>query len=116
MLSPLLHLNREEILTFTHTSSIDEAAQTLYKRTQNTIIITDGPEGSYYYDPQGLHHIPAVSTHVIDTIGAGDAHIGAIIASLKLGHDYKESLLIANKIAAKVVATKGSLLSSDSML
>ncbi|BES64937.1 carbohydrate kinase family protein [Gottschalkiaceae bacterium SANA] len=110
LLSPVVHLNREEIMTYTKKETLEQAATALYARSHNTVIITDGDNGSFVFDDQEMHHIPVQPTKVVDTIGAGDSHIGAIIACRKLGYSYVESLSIANKISAKVVATKGSTL------
>lgn len=109
-LSPIIHLNRDEIMTFTHKETLEQAARALFSRTNNTIIITDGENGSYFYDNNGLHHAPGHPTKVVNTIGAGDSHIGAIMACKKLGYSYLKSLQIANRISAKVVAAKGSIL------
>ncbi len=110
-LSPILHLNRDEILSFTGTPDIAEGAAALNKRTGNLIVITDGADGAYAYDAQDLIHAPAVATETVDTIGAGDSHIGAFMAARKLGYSLFQSLQIANQISAKVVATQGALLS-----
>lgn len=112
-LSPIVHLNRDEIISFTKQETLEQAASTLYAKTNTTIIITDGDNGSYYFDAQGLHHIPGQPANVVNTIGAGDAHVGAIMACRKSGHSYAESLQIANQISAKVVATKGSHLPAE---
>lgn len=112
-LSPIVHLNMDEILTFTKTITLELAAKTLYSLTSNLIIITDGENGSYVYDGEHLQHAIGMKAHVVDTIGAGDSHIGAFMASRKLGYSYIESLEMANQVSAKVVEIKGGLLSSD---
>jgi sugar/nucleoside kinase (ribokinase family) len=109
-LSPIIHLNRDEIMTFTHKETLEQAACALFSKTNNTIIITDGDQGSYCYDGLQLLHAPGHPTTVINTIGAGDSHIGAIMACKKLGYSYLKSLQIANQVSAKVVASKGSII------
>ena len=109
-LSPLIHLNKEEILSFSGADTLKEAAENLFAQTQNHLIVTDGEQGSYYYDGIKLNYVPGIAAHVTDTIGAGDSHFGAFIASRKLGYSYMESLTIANQLAAKVVEIKGSIL------
>lgn len=110
-LSPVIHLNRDEICSYTSKTILEDAADVLHAKTNNTIIVTDGENGSYYYDETGLHHVSGYPTQVVNTIGAGDAHVGAVIACRKLGYSYTKSLNIANQISAKVVATKESHLS-----
>ena len=110
-LAPILHLNRDEALDYRASTSIEEAAKGLYALTKKELIITYGSKGSYFYDGVTLTLVPSAKAKVVDTIGAGDAHIGAIIAGRQLGYDYLESLAIANKIYAAVVGTKGATLS-----
>ena len=61
----------------------------------------------------GMHHVPGVPAKAIDTNGAGDSHIGAVIACLQMGHSLEESIAIANRVSAKVVETKGAILSKE---
>ena len=103
----------DEILTFTKTTTLEQAVKILYSLTNNLIIITDGEHGSSLYDGEHLQHAKSIKADVVDTIGAGDSHIGAFMASRKLGYSYIKSLEIANQVSAKVVGLKGSLLSSD---
>ena len=109
-LSPILHLNRQEILSFTNTDSIEEGSARLYQKSHNLIVVTDGQNGSYAYDGKDLIHVPAVLTTTVDTIGAGDSHIGAFMAARKLGYTTSQCLQIANQISSEVVATQGALL------
>lgn len=112
-LHPVTHLNGEELLEYTETDAIESGARELFGKTGNTIVITDGAKGSYYYDGVALHHERAVPTKVVDTIGAGDAHMGAVIACRKRGIPFVETLRYANAVAAAVVATRGASLSPE---
>ncbi|QAA32202.1 carbohydrate kinase family protein [Clostridium manihotivorum] len=112
-LSPIIHLNMDEILTFTKAVTLEQAVKILYSLTNNLIIITDGEKGSYIYDGEHLQHSMGIKADVVDTIGAGDSHIGAFMACRMLGYSYIKSLAIANQVSAKVVGIKGSLLTSD---
>ncbi len=112
-LSPVLHMNRNEILSYTDTVSIEEGCAALYGKSGSLIVVTDGKNGSWAYDGGQLIHAPAVPADTIDTIGAGDSHVGAFMAAVKLGYDTARSLQIANQISAQVVATPGALLSAE---
>ncbi|MDC7240357.1 MAG: PfkB family carbohydrate kinase [Spirochaetales bacterium] len=112
-LSPILHMNRNELLAYTGSSSIEEGTALLYQKSRNLIVVTDGDKGSYAYDGVELVYSPAVSAETVDTIGAGDSHVGAFIAARKLGHTTGQSLQIANQISAKVVASRGALLPEE---
>lgn len=108
-LSPVLHLNEGESLAFTGEETVEKAAESLYRRTQNAVIVTLGAGGAYCFDGQG-HFAPPVPTLVGDTIGAGDSHIGAVIAARRKGLSFAEGLMAANFISSAVVAQTGGLL------
>lgn len=113
-LHPILHLNEDEVCRYTQKETIEEAAPALYAMTGNTVIITNGGNGAFYYDEDGLHHVPGVAcTNVVDTIGAGDSHCGATIACLSKGMSMDEAIAKANIAAAAVVGTKGAQLSDE---
>ena len=50
---------------------------------------------------------------VVDTIGAGDSHIGSVIAMRTMGHSFLEAISTANRIAAKVVSVKGPIITTE---
>ena len=110
-LSPAVHLNEDEVCRFTGCESIEKAASALYQKTGSTVIVTNGENGAYYYDAEGLHHVPGVRAEKIaDTIGAGDGHCGAVLAGLAAGRGLQEAVGAANAAAALVVQTKGATL------
>ena len=110
-LHPILHLNKEEACAFAGADSIWRSARILFEKTGNTVIITLSKDGCYYFDGREEAIIPAVPAVQIDTIGAGDSHIGAIMASLYNGCTLKDAIRIANRISARVVSVPGALLS-----
>jgi len=94
----------------THKETLVQTACALYTKTNNVIIITDGNQGSHCYDGKKLHHAPGHPTTIVNSIGAGDSHIGTIMACKKLGYSYIEYLQITNQVSTKVVASKGSVI------
>lgn len=115
-LSCILHLNEQEALTYTQCNTVEAAAKQLYEKTRNTVIITLGEKGTYLYQEQQGFFIPSIPVEVIDTIGAGDAHIGAVIAGYMQGKSMQDAIHLANRIAAGVVASKGASLQKDAFL
>ena len=109
----ILHLNQQEAFTFTKKETMEDACLNLYNKTGQIVIITSSAQGCYTYDGNQILHVPAKSAIVTDTIGAGDSHIGAILANRALGKDWQTSLNQANSISAAVVSVKGSTLSED---
>ena len=111
-LNPVIHLNEDEVCRYTGMEAIEDAAAALHGRTGNTVIVTNGSNGAYYYDADGLHHVAGgACPQVVDTIGAGDSHCGATIAGLSMGLSMEEAIAKANIAAAAVVGTQGALLS-----
>ena len=109
-LSPIIHLNEKEIIEYTKESGYKEATNTLRNLTNNTVILTLGDKGAYYSSREKEGFIPSKASRVLDTIGAGDSHIGTIIACLSKDKNLEFAIEQANKIAAKVVSVKGSTL------
>lgn len=122
-LHPIIHLNDDEVCAYQGFQSspaacapgnrLENAAAYLASLTGNTVIVTLGARGTYYHSTDGCEYIDAVSAHQIDTIGAGDSHIGAVIACRQKGMSLHDAILTANRVAAKVVETKGALLPDE---
>ena len=112
-LSPILHLNEEEACGFTGTVTLQEALFQLHEKTGNDVIVTQGAEGSSCIHQGKIHFVPGKTATVVDTIGAGDAHIGTIIAALHLGMELPQALEVANAVSAAVVSVAGASLSKE---
>ena len=112
-LHPVIHLNEEEILSYTKESTCEKAAEKLFSLTGNSVIVTLGAQGTYYCSKSDCGYVPGIKAHQIDTIGAGDSHIGAVIACEKLGKSLPEAIRMANNVSARVVETQGALLSDE---
>lgn len=112
-LHPILHMNQSEALTYTKCNQLIDAIIALYEQNKNTIIVTLGEKGAYVYENGQLIHVPGIKTEVKDTIGAGDSHIGSIIAFQKLGYTLVDAVKKANCISAKVVSVNGSSLTEE---
>ena len=112
-LSPILHVNATEALEAGRSSTVAEAARKLYEKTGNTVIVTLGEKGCYYFDGSQEGTIPPVPTRQIDTIGAGDAHIGTVMGCLQKGDSLPEAIGKANRISSAVVGISGALLPDE---
>lgn len=112
-LSPVLHLNETEALSASGKSNIQDAAAFLYTQTNNTVIITLGEKGCFFFDGKESDIIPPVPAVQADTIGAGDSHIGSVIACLKKGDSLRTAIQKANRVSSAVVSSSGALLSDN---
>ena len=115
-LRPLIHLNEEEAAAFTKCGTVREAGRQLSERTNNTVLVTCGSRGCLIFRAEDgavirTEAYPAGKT--VDTIGAGDSHIGSVIALLQKGYTLEQAVRGANRIASAVVGTRGALLSDE---
>lgn len=79
-------------------------------RTEGSVVITDGSNGSWFESSLGLQHVPAPPVAELDPTGAGDAFFAAIIVGmLQHGHLNKEILRSASEAGARVAAQHGAL-------
>ncbi|MDD5946007.1 MAG: PfkB family carbohydrate kinase, partial [Clostridia bacterium] len=71
-----------------------------------------GEKGSFCLEhgTNKWYEVPAFKAEVVDTIGAGDSHIGTYIAQRQLGKNIEDSLREANRIASLVVQKEGARL------
>ena len=116
-LSPVLHINRQEAAELSGREGLREAVEALHAVTGNTVIVTLGDEGAFCMEKDGAaYRIPGVPAQVVDTIGAGDSHIGQILASLSSHTTLKAAIPGANTVASPEVAGKGASLSDDEYL
>lgn len=111
-LKPILHLNDDEALRFTNETEVLSAARQIYELTSNVVLITLGKEGVLCFEGDKYKFIGGEEVNVENTVGAGDCHIGSIIACFSKGYSFEESCKIANKAAAMVVSSEGSRLDS----
>ena len=113
-LNPIMHLNDDEIKEYFATEDVESAMYKMYELTQNTVIVTLGSKGAAWYDGVAVQNVPAVKVEtVVDTIGAGDSHVGAVMAGLYNGKTMAQAITDANKVAAAVVGVKGALLTQE---
>ena len=91
---------------------MNESILSLYELTKNIVFVTVGERGTVLYDGQEIIHINGEKVNVVDTIGAGDSHIGAIISAYSLGVSKEVSLVDSNKLYSK---DSRKLHSKDSM-
>jgi len=113
-LGPQVHINDEEICQFTGKDDPACGAEALYSRTGKPVWVTCGPHGSLYFGPEGLIRVPAEPVdEIIDTVGAGDSHLGSVLAGLSRGLGPEDCLRLGGKVARAVIGTRGSLLADE---
>ena len=69
------------------------------KQDKNIVVISKGGEGSVYSDGVSSGVIPAISTEIVSTLGAGDVFHGALVATQVWNKPIEEAVAIANTVA-----------------
>lgn len=109
----------EEAMLITNTSSVNEASTIFSAKTKATFAITLGKEGTLLVHNNNTTIIPTITVTSIDSTGAGDAFVGAIlyqlsnyslpvIQSLK-PEDWKKIVANGNKAGARTCEYMGAM-------
>lgn len=120
-------INSSEAMLLTGASEPKTAVGEVFKRSHNSVVVTDGANGAFILDKNSFHDgntsqiaeqlsrindlvelIPSFKVKPVDTIGAGDSHTGGVLAGLMCGLSLSESVLLANKIASVVTSKSGA--------
>ena len=112
-------LSDEEAMLITGANTVADAATVLLERTTGVFAITLGKEGTMLGFDQTTNIIPSIPVKPIDTTGAGDAFVGALlyqlidksltdIHSLSLDQ-WKKIIANANKAGARTCEYLGAM-------
>lgn len=127
-LRPCWHLNDLEILQYAEKTGLIDApeasesaferirpaGEALAKASKSTVVVTLGAEGAAAFFPDGEHLVvPTEPVTPIDTVGAGDTHLGALVAALHAGSSWPDALALANRMAASVCQHPGGTIPDD---
>jgi fructokinase len=72
----------EEAILLTHTTSLDAATKKLMEITSANFAITLGKEGTLFRQGNSTTTIASIAIEPVDTTGAGDAFVGAVLYQL----------------------------------
>ena len=100
-------LNAEEALYLGGSSDIGEAEENLKKYTP-LVVIKLGSRGARAVLADESARVPAVTTNVVDTTGAGDSFAAGFIPMWLETRDLETALSAGTALAAKCVATVGA--------
>jgi fructokinase len=80
--SDFIKLSDEEAMMITATSSVEAAMDTLFIRSPAVIAITLGSKGTLLGCKGEMQVVPSIPITPVDTTGAGDAFVGAVLFQL----------------------------------
>ena len=108
----------EEAILITGAATLSDAVKTLLKKTSGVFTITLGKEGTMFGINGETVIIPSIHVNVVDTTGAGDAFVGAVLYQLSaLQEDlnnisfdnWKNIISNANKAGARTCEYLGAM-------
>ncbi|WP_080801384.1 PfkB family carbohydrate kinase [Arabiibacter massiliensis] len=112
-LHPVWHLNDQEALAYTGRASLEAAGFALAEECGNAVVVTAGAEGAHLFEGGRHVLVPTEPVRVVDTIGAGDAHLGALVAARTAGRSWEDALALANRVAGAVCQVEGGTLDDE---
>ncbi len=89
-------------------------ALALIKKGAGAVVLTLGPEGSVAIVGDEIWRVSAPKVVGVDTVGAGDALCGTLVAARAQGLDWSRALSVATQAAAISVTRAGALASFPS--
>jgi sugar/nucleoside kinase (ribokinase family) len=98
--------NRAEAELLTGMADPARAAEALSDRSGGAVV-RDGADGCWLAQRGKAQHIPGFPVKVVDTNGAGDAHIGAFIAAMARNDLPEVACTLANCAAALSITMEG---------
>jgi fructokinase len=95
-------LSDEEAMLISGASSVQESVERLRQRTNAVFAVTLGAEGTLLACADGNSVVPSIPVVPVDTTGAGDAFVGAVLYQLQAYHAEDMHRLPASEWAAIV--------------
>lgn len=114
----LVKVSEDELKLITDQDNIVEGVKMLHELGTEIVTVTMGEKGTFVSNGEEQALVPSIAVKSIDSTGAGDAFIGAILYQLSNGRkdmekwdfEYiKEIVYFANKVGASVCQKVGSL-------
>lgn len=104
----LVLVNEDEGHKITDATEADEIAARLMSRGASSVIVKLSDQGSQVYGELGPLPVPAFPVTTVDTTGAGDAYVAALLTSLARGDDFPTATRWASAAGAATVQHLGA--------
>ena len=99
---------REASLATGRANAAEAAVELLTRLRRGSVVVRLGMSGCLLAERgSAVAHMPGVPVTIVDTTGAGDAHLGAFIAGLAAGRDAATAARRANLVAALTITHRG---------
>ena len=90
----LLKINEGELALLTGGDDPAERAGSLLEKGPRLVVVTLGPQGSYFQTAQGGRHVPAFTVDTVDATGCGDAFIAGLLWQFISHGDWQAQLSV----------------------
>lgn len=78
-MADIVKVSEEEMVLLTDRTDLRQGAEKLAQYGAALVLVTLGPKGAFYFSSQGSGMVPTYNVKTIDTTGAGDAFLGALL-------------------------------------
>ena len=118
-LADIVKVSEEEMELLTGETDLTTGAKKLARHGAALVLVTLGPKGAFYYTGQASGRVPAYDVATIDTTGAGDAFLGALL--FRIGgrpleelrrlscNEWQEIIAFSNAAGSLTTAQKGGI-------
>jgi len=112
----LLKVNEIELQVLTGERDPETGSAQLLDCGPALVVVTLGPEGSFFRVAEGGEHVPAFQVETVDATGCGDGFIAGLLCQLVLGAEWRDQLSVArmrevlryaNAVGALTALTQG---------
>jgi fructokinase len=116
-LSDFVKLSDDELFLITKKNTLEEGIEFLHDLGVKVITITLGDKGTLLSINKTKKIIPSISIHQVDSTGAGDAFVGAVLFKLSSFdnkknisfEEWEDIILFANKVGAITCSNYGAI-------
>lgn len=110
-LADLLKVSEEEMVLLTRETELAQGTARLLTMGPAAVFVTRGEKGVYFQTPAGSGCVAAYEVQAVDTTGAGDAFLGALLAQIKgRGREALTAMTLSEwELAARIANAAGGL-------
>ncbi|MGO5022933.1 carbohydrate kinase family protein [Lawsonibacter sp. LCP25S3_G6] len=107
----LLKVSEEEMVLLTGKTDLEQGAAQLLAMGPAAVFVTRGEAGVYFQTPAGSGRVAAFDVRAVDTTGAGDAFLGALLAQIQgRGREALSAMTLSQwQLAARIANAAGGL-------
>jgi fructokinase len=91
-LANLVKVNEVELELLSGTVDLEKGGQKILGHGSDLVVVTLGPNGSFFCSAQGSGGVPPFTVQTVDAIGCGDAFVAGLLKQLVSGNHWRGKL------------------------